>query len=166
MQILVISDTHVTNPGKLPTSLVEKARLVDCIIHAGDFTGVQVYEFLMTLGRLEAVRGNSDEPALRGSLPMKRVVEIDQVRIGVIHGHGAPFGMARRALSEFQDVQAVVFGHAHKPIQDTIGGVLTINPGSPTSNRFQTSNTYGLLTITDGVVTGEILELPATDVSR
>jgi len=166
MQILVISDTHVTNPGKLPTSLVEKARIVDCIIHAGDFTGVQVYEFLMTLGRLEAVRGNSDEPALRGCLPMKRVVEIDQVRIGVIHGHGAPFGMARRALSEFQgvspqaDVQAVVFGHAHKPIQDTIGGVLTINPGSPTSNRFQTSNTYGMLTISNGVVTGEILELP------
>jgi putative phosphoesterase len=166
MQILVISDTHITNPGKFPTPLIEKARTVDCIIHAGDFTGVQVYEFLMTLGHLEAVRGNSDEPALRGCLPMKRVVELDGIRIGVIHGHGAPFGMARRALSEFQDVQAVVFGHAHKPIQETINGILTINPGSPTTNRFQTSNTYGMLTVSNGVVTGEICELPTTKVSR
>jgi hypothetical protein len=160
MQILLISDTHLTDAGKFPKALIEIARTADCIVHSGDFTSAEVYEFLMTLGRCEAVRGNSDEPSLRGRLPTKRIVEIDHIKIGVIHGQGAPFGMARRALSEFQEVHAVVYGHAHRPMKDTICGILTINPGSPTSNRFQSRNTYGLLTIQDGVLAGEILELP------
>jgi len=160
MQILVISDTHLTDPGGLPPKLVEVARSSDCIIHAGDFTGSKIHEFLAGLGRLEAVRGNSDEPALRGILPLKRVVEIDGIRIGVIHGIGAPFGMARRAMAEFENVNAVVFGHAHRPVRDKIGGILVMNPGSPTTNRFQPSNTYGLLTVNGGSVTGDIVQMP------
>jgi putative phosphoesterase len=159
MQILVISDTHLTNPGELPAKLVDVARSSDCIVHAGDFTGLQIYEFLAEIGRLEAVRGNSDEPALRGILPVKRVVEIDSVKIGVIHGTGAPFGMARRAAAEFENVHAVIFGHAHRPVRDKVGGILVMNPGSPTSNRFLPSNTYGLLTINGGTVSGEIVEI-------
>ena len=159
MQILVISDTHLTNPGELPAKLVDVARSSDCIVHAGDFTGLQIYEFLAELGRLEAVRGNSDEPAIRGILPIKRVVEIDDVKIGVIHGTGTPFGMARRAAAEFEGVNAVIFGHAHRPVRDKIGGMLVMNPGSPTSNRFLPSNTYGLLTVNGGVISGEIIEM-------
>ena len=163
MQILVISDTHLTNPGELPAALVDVARSSDCIVHAGDFTGLQIYEFLAGLGRLEAVRGNSDEPALRGILPIKRVVEIDNVKIGVIHGTGAPFGMARRAAAEFEDVNAVIFGHAHRPVRDTIGGILVMNPGSPTSNRFLPNNTYGLLSVNGGAVSGEIVEISSKE---
>jgi hypothetical protein len=161
MQILVISDTHLSDPVDFPATLIDVARSSDYILHAGDFTKLPVYDFLNGLGRLEAVRGNSDEPALRGKLPMKRVVEIDGIRIGLIHGTGAPFGMARRALAEFDSVQAVVFGHAHRPITDNIGGVFVMNPGSPTSNRFQPDNTYGLLTINGTSVTGEIIKLPS-----
>ena len=161
MQILVISDTHLTDPNGFPPALIDIARSSDCIIHAGDFTSLEFYEFLSTLGRLEGVRGNSDKPALRGILPMKRIVNIDDTKIGIIHGSGTPFGMARRAAAEFENVNAVVFGHAHKPIHDIIGGMLVMNPGSPTSNRFQSNNTYGLLTINGNSVTGEIIELPS-----
>ncbi|KPL07170.1 hypothetical protein AMJ86_05520, partial [bacterium SM23_57] len=62
--------------------------------------------------------------------------------------------------AEFEDVHAVIFGHAHQPIRDNIGGMLVMNPGSPTSNRFQSSNTYGLLTINGNSITGDIIELP------
>ena len=160
MQILVISDTHLTNPSGFPPALIDIARSSDCIVHAGDFTSLEFYEFLSTLGRLEGVRGNSDKPALRGILPMKRTVDIGDAKIGIIHGSGTPFGMARRAAAEFEDVHAVIFGHAHQPIRDNIGGMLVMNPGSPTSNRFQSSNTYGLLTINGNSITGDIIELP------
>ena len=160
MQILVISDTHLTDPDKFPEELIEIAHVSDIIIHAGDFTSVEIFELLHGINRLEAVHGNSDEPTLRGHLPFKRIVEIDNVKIGLIHGNGTPFGMARRAAVEFENVNAVVFGHAHRPHKDTIGNVLVMNPGSPTNNRFQSNNTYGLLHVNGNSVTGEIIERP------
>jgi putative phosphoesterase len=162
MQILVISDTHLTDPNDFPATLVEVAHSSDLIIHAGDFVSTDIFEFLTGLGPVEAVRGNCDEPALRGRLPLKKVVDVDGVKIGIIHGSGAPFGMARRVAAEFQDVNAVVYGHAHKPAKDIIGGVLVINPGSPTSNRFQNRDTYAMLTTNGDTITGEILDVPST----
>ena len=161
MQILVIADTHLSDPSEIPSELINVANSAELILHAGDFVSFDVYDFLNGLGHLKAVRGNSDEAALRGRLPLKQIVEIDGVKIGLIHGSGTPFGMARRAALEFPDVQAVVYGHAHKPSQDMIGDVLVMNPGSPTANRFQSKNTFGLLTIDQGSVRGEIVVLPA-----
>ncbi len=161
MQILVTADTHLSDPSELPPELIDVANSSELILHAGDFVSSDIFDFLNGLGHLKAVRGNTDEAALRGRLPVKRVVEIDGIKIGLIHGSGTPFGMARRLVLEFPDVQAVVYGHAHKPSQEMIGDVLVINPGSPTSNRFQPKNTYGILTIDQGTVRGEIIELPA-----
>ncbi len=161
MQILITADTHLSDPSELPPELINVANSSELILHAGDFVSSEIYDFLNGIGHLKAVRGNSDEAALRGRLPLKQVVEIDGVKIGLIHGIGTPFGMARRSVLEFPDVQAVVYGHAHKPNRQMIGDVLVMNPGSPTANRFQSMNTYGLLTIDRGSVHGEIVELPA-----
>ncbi len=161
MQILVTADTHLSDPSELPPELINVANSSEMILHAGDFISSDIYDFLNELGHLKAVRGNSDEAALRGRLPLKQVVEINGVKIGLIHGSGTPFGMARRSALEFPDVQVVIYGHAHKSNQQMIGDVLVMNPGSPTANRFQPKNTYGLLTIDQGTVRGEIVELPA-----
>ena len=161
MQILVTSDTHLSDPSELPPELINVANSSEMILHAGDFISSDIHDFLDGLGNLIAVRGNSDEAALRGRLPLKQVVEINGVKIGLIHGSGTPFGMARRSVMEFPEAQAVVYGHAHKPNKEMIGDVLVINPGSPTANRFQSKNTYGLLIIHQGSVRGKIVELPA-----
>lgn len=161
MQILVTADTHLSDPSELPPDLINVANASEMILHAGDFISSDIYDFLNELGHLEAVRGNSDEAALRGRLPLKHVVQVDGIKIGLIHGSGTPFGMARRAVLEFPDTQAVVYGHAHRPSQEMIGDVLVMSPGSPTSNRFQSKNTYGLLIVHQGTVRGEIIELPA-----
>lgn len=163
MQILVTADTHLSDPSELPPELINVANSSEMILHAGDFISSDVYDFLDGLGNLVAVRGNSDEAALRGRLPLKQVIEIDGIKIGLIHGSGTPFGMARRSVLEFPDVHAMVYGHAHKPDQEMIGDVLVMNPGSPTANRFQPKNTYGLLFIHEETVRGEIVELPVKD---
>ena len=81
MQILVTADTHLTDPSELPPELINVANSSEMILHAGDFISSDIYDFLDGLGNLIAVRGNSDEAALRGRLPLKQVIEIDGVKV-------------------------------------------------------------------------------------
>ena len=58
----------------------------DLILHGGDFTAASVLDELRALGPpVEAVYGNMDEPALREVLPKERVVEVEGIRIGLVH---------------------------------------------------------------------------------
>jgi uncharacterized protein len=96
--------------------------------------------------------------------PLKRVVEIEgeNVRIGLIHGWGAPYDLPLRALGEFEmkpKPDCIVFGHSHQPFNEFAAGVLMFNPGSPTDKRFAPFRSVGILTAADGVVTGEIIKL-------
>ena len=70
-RIIALSDTHLMNGDHLPVAVVTLAREADIILHAGDFVSLQAYSDLKSLGRLVAVRGNSDSPQLKSLLMMK-----------------------------------------------------------------------------------------------
>jgi putative phosphoesterase len=116
---------------------VRELERADLIVHAGDFVAASVLEELRGLAPVEAVYGNMDEPALRESLPRERVVEVEGVRVGVVHIPGAAAGREARLAAHFPGCAAVVYGHTHVPQVARLGadGVWILNPGSPTERR-------------------------------
>ena len=114
--------------------MAELAR-AELILHAGDVVAASVLRELAELAPVEAVHGNMDEPALRAGLPERRVVEVEAVRIGLVHIPGARAGREERLLSWFPGCDAVVYGHTHLPQVERHRGVWILNPGSPTERR-------------------------------
>ena len=106
-----------------------------------------VLEKLAALAPVEAVRGNMDEPALQAALPERRVVEIEDVRIGLVHIPGPSAGREERLVSWFPGCDAVVYGHTHVPQLERHRGVWILNPGSPTERRRAPEHSMALLEV-------------------
>jgi calcineurin-like phosphoesterase family protein len=84
---------------------------------------LSVLEELRALGPIEAVYGNMDEPGLRESLPKERVLEVEDVRIGLVHIPGPAAGREARLAARFPGCDAVVYGHTHVPQVERFGDV-------------------------------------------
>ena len=72
IRIIALSDTHLENEA-LPAPVASLARGADIILHAGDFVSESCRAALAELGRLEAVHGNSDCPALKRLLSLSTI---------------------------------------------------------------------------------------------
>jgi uncharacterized protein len=156
-RILALSDTHLSREA-LPEAVVELAAGADLIIHAGDFVSENAYESLSKLGKLEAVCGNADSPALKRLLPERKVIEVEGIRIGLVHkaSHGSDLVGAQMMAREM-DVQVLVFGHIHRPVVEK-GDRLLICPGSPTLPRMSAPSA-AVLEIIGGRISGSIVPL-------
>jgi len=139
--IAVLSDTHVGDRAKaLPIPLLEKLKEIrpELILHAGDITSPEVLETLEEIAPVIAVRGNVD----RLNLPEEETVEVNGLRIGIIHGHQLlsinPQFLTLKALD--MEVDLLVFGHTHRFYFDFFSlygrRVFLLNPGSPTFPRW------------------------------
>lgn len=156
-RIGVLSDTHLRRQDAAQAARVmEQFRGVDLILHAGDLTDLAVLDYLEA-PEVIAVAGNMDGPLVNSELPVKRIISVEGKKIGLIHGWGAPMGLVGRVAREFQGVDAVVFGHSHRPTNLVKDGVLYFNPGSAGRGLIG-SGTVGLLTV-DQDITGEIIKL-------
>jgi len=158
MKIIALSDTH-SRP--LPKALLDDLSSADLILHAGDFSDLEVYEQLKAVKQIRAVYGNIDGSELREVLPKQLVFDCEGVRIGLAHGEGHPDGIVERLqkLFEGSGVQVVVFGHSHEPYHDVINGILFFNPGSPTDIVRAPYLSYGVLHVKDGKVKAKIVKL-------
>lgn len=160
MKILVLSDTHIPRVANdLPAKIYKAIESVDMIFHAGDFVDEDLLCKLKILRQTTAVYGNMDSPAIQRTLKAKEVVQIGKVRIGLIHGYGAPSELPETVMSEFKNVNAIVFGHSHKPLNMVKDGVLLFNPGSPTDTVFASDNSYGILEVINDELKGMIVKI-------
>ena len=161
-RIGVLADTHLADTGAayafLQDLIERQFAAVDLILHAGDIVAPGLLTALSPCPVL-AVRGNMDPAA--PDLPLKRVVEVAGVRIGLIHGWGPPAGLTQRVRRDFADllVDCLVFGHSHVPMCQRQGGLLLFNPGSATDRRGQPNCSVGLLEVQDGAIRGRIIML-------
>jgi putative phosphoesterase len=137
MKIIVLSDTHI-KPGQsleknLPLELISIIKRSDIIIHAGDFESLGCYNELKGLGKLVAVHGDMDSPELMKLLPERKVIEVEDVKVGIIHkGQLATESTdGLRYLAKEMGVEVLVFGHFHHPIVEKTD-VLLLSPGSAT----------------------------------
>jgi len=130
-------------------------RAVDLILHAGDVCTAGVLDELAQYAPVTAVLGNNDGPDVADwGAPETASLEIEGLRIAMIHDSGAAAGRLRRMRRRFGDADLVVFGHSHIPLDETDpdDGFRIFNPGSPTDRRRQPQGTIGLLDIADGAL--------------
>ncbi len=165
VKVGVIADTHIpVVVPKLPRTVIEifRGEGVSLILHAGDLVSQEVLDCLLEVAPVKAVRGNMDPYPLQEVLPIREVVQVEGVRIGLIHGWGAPHGLEERVMESFaQDrVQCIVFGHSHRPANRLIHGTLLFNPGTPTDTRFTSLKTLGVLEIVGDRVEGRHVTVP------
>jgi putative phosphoesterase len=162
MRLTVMADTHVPKRARdLPAELWAAVDAADVVVHAGDWVHVALLDALEQRvaacgGRLVAVYGNNDGPALRSRLPEVARVDVGGLRLGVVHETGPAAGRERRCAARFPDVDVLVFGHSHIPWDTTAdGGLRLLNPGSPTDRRRQPVATF----MTAVVAGGELREV-------
>lgn len=159
MKIGVISDTHLRSANTRLFSLLKKYFSdVDLIIHAGDIVSLKIIEILSDFARTEAVLGNMDAVELSSILEPKKVLQISGFHIGIIHGWGSPDGIIERISREFENVNAIIFGHTHSPLNEKKEGVMFFNPGSPFDTIYAPFNSIGIIRIEEDLK-GEIIRL-------
>ncbi|NJE26741.1 metallophosphoesterase [Thermococcus sp. MV5] len=140
MKVGILSDTHYPDKTSyLPDLLfnVFKDEKVELILHAGDLTAPELLERFEEIAPIIAVRGNLDKPFL----PEEKVLEIEGLRIGLLHGHRFlsldEQTLKYKALEMGVDI--LIFGHTHrffyKRYEYMGKEVILLNPGSPTIPR-------------------------------
>jgi putative phosphoesterase len=137
MKLIVLSDTHI-KPGRsllslLPKELISLIKNSDLVIHAGDFETMECYNELQNLTELIAVHGDTDCDELIRVLPERKVIEVEGVKIGIIHKGQltSEHTDGLRYLAKEMDVDILIFGHFHHPIVEKTD-VLLLSPGSAT----------------------------------
>ena len=114
---------------------------VDLILHAGDLVCTELLDAIGSIAPVQAVFGNMDSEDLRVRLPEHQVLQLAGHAVGLIHGWGAPGDLPRRVAERFigsngkPEVEVVVFGHSHQPLNEKRHDVLLLNPGSPTDRH-------------------------------
>jgi uncharacterized protein len=152
IRVGIVSDTHLPRFGRaLPRALERGLRRagVARILHLGDMTDLLAVPLFEAIAPFDAVAGNNDGPAIRERFGRRKIVRIEDVRVGMIHGDGRRGSTQSRALGAFEEgeVDVVLFGHSHRPAVGRERGVLFANPGSPTDKRLNPLYSYAILTV-------------------
>lgn len=159
MNIAIISDTHLKkNSGQLD-HLITEFRGVDLVIHAGDYGGTWVLEYLQSHFNFIGVWGNIDDDTIKALLQEKLILQAGPYQVGICHGHGTTKTTIERAYTHFESnlVDVIIFGHSHQPMITTKNKVLMLNPGSLTSKRQERWFSYILLTVDVSGLTAKII---------
>jgi putative phosphoesterase len=132
----------------------------DLVLHGGDFVSVGFLEELKRIGPpVEGICGNMDEPALKALLPKERVVEVEGLRIAMVHNAGPRVGREARLASRFAECEAVVYGHTHVPQVERFQHLWVLNPGSPTERRSAPVHSMLVLQVKGSRITPELVTL-------
>jgi hypothetical protein len=62
-------------------------------------------------------------------------IELEGVRIGIIHDAGRRVGRTERLRASFPDADCIIFGHSHAAEHRHAEDLQIFNPGSPTERR-------------------------------
>lgn len=154
MRIGVLADTHIPDRAQdIPAKILEDFRGADLILLAGDLTIPFVLNRLKKIAPVTAVFGNMDLPEVVKILKRKEIITFGKFKIGLFHGFGHPDKIIEQLKTEFKDdqVDIIVFGHSHSPMNEYIGKTLFFNPGSPTDRIFAPYNSYGVIEINDKI---------------
>ena len=164
MKILVLSDTHISGVKvRLPQEVEKELTTCQLCLHAGDFVEYSVFEKLSSLINTYGVCGNMDSEEVRKRLPLKQIIPVENVNIGLIHGRGAPNNLISYVKKEFSQhwakIDIFIFGHSHFPLDKVVEGKIYFNPGSPTDKVFAPYNSYGIIEIKEGVIKRRIVRI-------
>src|ERR1041385_4775515 len=108
MLAVVMADTHIRRGGRraLGPPVYRELERADVIFHAGDVVIGEVLDDLARFAPVHAVRGNNDHE-LR--LPETLTVDLEGVRVSMIHDAGPRTGRRRRLARRFPDARLMIF---------------------------------------------------------
>jgi putative phosphoesterase len=139
LKIGVISDTH----GILRPEAEQRLAGVTHIIHAGDIGCPEVIDRLRRIAPVIAIRGNVDKGAWAENYPDTETVRLGGQSIHILHDiHDLQLDPAACGIN------VVISGHSHRPLIETTGGVLYLNPGSAGPRRFKLPITLATMDLT------------------
>ncbi|MFX0117654.1 MAG: YfcE family phosphodiesterase [Candidatus Hodarchaeota archaeon] len=133
-RILVLGDFHMPERAKQIPQIIwdfVSKQEFDSILCTGDLTSESALIQLTHLGPVKAVRGNMDYL----DLPDHQTITIDDVRIGMTHGHVVyPRGNLKQlfSIARNMNVDVLVTGHTHSEFCKKIENTVILNPGSCT----------------------------------
>ena len=148
MKLVILSDTH----GLLRPEVQARLGGADAILHAGDVNTPAVVEALRGFAPLYIVRGNNDKDWAE-AIPHDLTVTLGGVTFFMVHNR-------KEVPADLAGVDAVVFGHSHKYVQEEKGGVLWLNPGSCGPRRFHQEITMMTAEAEDGKIRVEKVIIP------
>lgn len=148
MKLAILSDTH----GLLRPEVVEHLKTADGILHGGDLNKQEIVDRLRQYAPLYVVRGNNDK-AWAEDIPHHLTVTLGGVTFAMVHNK-------KELPADLTGVDAVVFGHSHKYVQEEKAGVLWLNPGSCGPRRFHQEITMMTAVVEDGSIRVEKITIP------
>jgi putative phosphoesterase len=148
MKIAILSDTH----GLLRPEVVEHLKTADAILHGGDINKPGIVDELRRYAPLYIVRGNNDKEWAEG-IPHDLTFTLDGITFYMVHNK-------KEVPAERTGVDAVVFGHSHKYVQEEKDGLLWLNPGSCGPRRFHQEITMMMAESEDGTLRVEKITIP------
>lgn len=152
MFIGVISDTHKYFDENLKNFLKD----VDLVLHAGDFGNIETANKIADFKPLKGVYGNCDGTDIREYHPYIQVLDIEGIKILMMHIGGYPGRYDYRAMQLINAHRPDIFicGHSHilKVIYDNKFNCLTINPGAAGIEGFHVVRTAIRFHIDEGKI--------------
>ena len=148
MKLAILSDTH----GLLRPQVIEQLKTADAILHGGDINRPAIVDQLRQYAPLYVVRGNNDKD-WAAELPHDLTLTLGGVTFYMVHNK-------KEIPADLTGVDAVVFGHSHKYVQEERDGRLWLNPGSCGPRRFHQEITMMMADITDGQLRVEKITIP------
>jgi hypothetical protein len=146
----VISDTH----DLLRPDVMEKLKLCDLIIHAGDIGGRYIFDELTKIQKVVAVKGNIDKEPWARQLRETEYIEVNGLNICIIHDLTQLIIDPKAA-----GLNIIIYGHSHQPAIRYQDGVLYLNPGSAGPQRFKLPVSMAYLRLLDKQMLPEILTI-------
>ena len=161
MRIGLVSDTHdnLCDWPAVCARVSEALSGVDLVVVCGDLSTLAVLDDLEAVAPVRATRNTDDPPAIPGRLddgPI--VIDADGAAIGVTFSVPDPRAGTDWAQFFGRPVDVVVFGGTHAPVIEDDGGVLLVNPGSPS---LAAELTVGELVVGDGPPRARIIGVPS-----
>ena len=144
LRIFVLADTH----NRLPESVTDMAKDADEIWHLGDVCAERILDELWAIGpRVIVVRGNCDSN-------FEWPVFLDLARGGLKFRlqHVPPDHPP-------DDVDVLLHGHTHVPLNERRGRVLFLNPGCVTRPNRGSPPSVAWLEIADGKISWKLVPL-------
>lgn len=158
MKVLVFSDTHRRYENFI--NQTKKLKDIDLFIHLGDM--VEDAEIIKSeLNKpFIIIRGNNEFN--RDDIPLNEVIELEDVRIFLTHGHkeGVEYGLKNLVdKAKENNCTMAMYGHTHVYKDETINGVRILNPGSVGYDRAGEYESYVVMDINGNDVEIERLRL-------
>ena len=149
----LVADTH----GELRAGVHSALAGVELILHAGDVGGAEILDELRMIAPVKAVQGNTD-PIDDPQLPPAVTLEIGGLMIHMSHGNEVGVPSPAKLMAVYA-ADVIVYGHTHRSLVMRDGNRLVVNPGAAGPRRFNLRPSVGVLTIVEGEVEVEIVEI-------